>query len=497
MFNNCLLLTTSYLNDAVYEKYITLKNMTIYDVYILCDTSRKEVTNEVYLNDEHIILYNGNEIYPQFNSIPNQKPYIGTVQFIVLWFYLNHNNGYDNYWFMEDDILLEGNKYLDFFTLTDKIECDLLVYKLNKSDDLEDENEWFWNRYFDTNIYKLKSFLQLYRINKSGLECLKTYDKNLHVHSEAIIPSLISNNGLSIKELSKETHYTYNIKHKQNEEWYENRNHDEWYHPIKSKQYVVICTIIKDEHEYLDEWIQYNLSLGFDEIYLYEDYGSKSHQDITSKYKNVHLRSIEGLEVEKFVQNKSGSYRQLGLFRWFCKEMHGKVDWCAFIDIDEFIMFDEGYDLNKLLTEHSNDNCFYLFWKQMNANGHINKPNGSTIDNYTTQVKLTNGDDGWGFKSIVNMRKPTIEWRNNHECIGGCITKKHLKTTRVRCYEKAWINHYFTKSWEDWCYRIFVRGDVFKNHRKLFHFFKYNEDLRSKQGEMMKLIGEYKKTYTQ
>jgi hypothetical protein len=47
---------------------------------------------------------------------------------------------------------------------------------------------------------------------------------------------------------------------------------------------TAICTCIKDENDYLKEWIDWNLKAGFDHIYLYEDNGSKSHKSITDLY---------------------------------------------------------------------------------------------------------------------------------------------------------------------------------------------------------------------
>ena len=32
-----------------------------------------------------------------------------------------------------------------------------------------------------------------------------------------------------------------------------------------------ILTVIKNEHEYLDEWIRYHLNLGIDHIFIFED----------------------------------------------------------------------------------------------------------------------------------------------------------------------------------------------------------------------------------
>ena len=54
-----------------------------------------------------------------------------------------------------------------------------------------------------------------------------------------------------------------------------------------------ICAIIKDEHLFLEEWIEWHLGLGFDAIHLFEDKGSKSHEEICAKYSNVYLRRYE------------------------------------------------------------------------------------------------------------------------------------------------------------------------------------------------------------
>jgi hypothetical protein len=41
-----------------------------------------------------------------------------------------------------------------------------------------------------------------------------------------------------------------------------------------------IITLVKDEQEYLEEWINYHLNLGFDVIEIYEDLESTSHAGI-------------------------------------------------------------------------------------------------------------------------------------------------------------------------------------------------------------------------
>ena len=40
---------------------------------------------------------------------------------------------------------------------------------------------------------------------------------------------------------------------------------------------VCILTIIKNEQEYIEDFVKYHLNIGIDHIYFLEDYGSESH----------------------------------------------------------------------------------------------------------------------------------------------------------------------------------------------------------------------------
>lgn len=55
---------------------------------------------------------------------------------------------------------------------------------------------------------------------------------------------------------------------------------------------TAIVTMVKNEHLYLKEWIDYHLNLGIDAIYIVEDCGSVSHKLITDEYNNVKIHRI-------------------------------------------------------------------------------------------------------------------------------------------------------------------------------------------------------------
>ena len=110
-----------------------------------------------------------------------------------------------------------------------------------------------------------------------------------------------------------------------------------------------ICTQIKNEQRYLKEWIDYHLNIGIDEIYLFEDYGSKDHSEIVRDYQNVHLATLRDYDIKDY-HNTTNQQKLISTFLKECKK-NNLCDWLAFIDVDEFITFDKGYDLNKIEDE--------------------------------------------------------------------------------------------------------------------------------------------------
>lgn len=243
----------------------------------------------------------------------------------------------------------------------------------------------------------------------------------------------------------------------------------------------VICTVIKNEHSYLKEWISYHLSLGFKYIFIYEDFGSLSHKNICDEFPNVFLESIDFF---KPIENNS-MQKQYLIFNEFINYYSNVYDWVAFIDVDEFITLDKNLTLEETLLKYNDYNGIILFWKIYNANGFINKPDGNIIDIFT-KVNNDISKLETPFKSIVNLKK------NSHMCthhkVAYPINTLYSTDINTPVYEIMWINHYFTKSWEEWCYRFSHRGDIVPGHRKIEEFFIYNPDMLLQKNELLELF---------
>jgi hypothetical protein len=249
---------------------------------------------------------------------------------------------------------------------------------------------------------------------------------------------------------------------------------------------TAICAMIKDEQDYLDEWLNYHLNLGINEIYLFEDYNSISHLPITDKYgEKVKLFSIDEIFTnEKYSCSRfepEGVVNQIKLFDWFPIVYKEELDWVLFIDIDEFLILK--YDLNKLLEEYSDKTAILLNWKWYGASGHINKPDGGVMENYI--IESPNPFDyWWSHKSFLNIKNFSGWSKHVHEIKNAVFPLTDWGS------HKAYLNHYFTKSWEEWKTKLFSRGDVCPGHRKLEHFFLFNPDMLPLKKQLMSDVTE-------
>lgn len=250
---------------------------------------------------------------------------------------------------------------------------------------------------------------------------------------------------------------------------------------------VAICAIIKDEHQYLCEWIEYHKSIGIEYIYLYEDEGSMSHEDLCEFYPNVHLTIFKDFIADTPIENN----KQFTLYNKFIKEYNNKLDYVFFIDLDEFVTFEEGCCLKDLIDVCDKQGAILLPWKYYGANGII-KDTGcnNVLKSFTKSVDIP-----WPkmkcpcemrCKSFVKLRSTFNNYMIHHHVHK--LAKPVVSFNPDDIYKVCWLNHYITKSWEEWCNRLFDRGQIIPKLRNIDDFFEYNPDM-----EFLKETDEYRK----
>ena len=200
---------------------------------------------------------------------------------------------------------------------------------------------------------------------------------------------------------------------------------------------LAICAIIKDEGPYLREWIEYHKLHGVDKIYIYDNESADDTVQILAPY------IADGLVEYKYFPGKR---MQLPAYRDCIKNHCNDVKWIMFIDLDEFVVPHKNKSLRGILNQQpKNVGQISMAWLRFGSNGHIRRPSGLVIENYTRRGrKITN------CKSIVNPRVVKAPFVH----VGDVANK----TVFIRC-KTLRVNHYYCKSWQEYQRRKH-RGDA-------------------------------------
>lgn len=492
----CIILTNKKTEDIYQKNYAMLCDMSV--------KSKYNVDLYTYYNDESI-YYESNDsmIHFSYKSLQDKfnyyhlfdeaNTYVGNTILALFDLYTNHKDEYDSYIFYEDDVAYTSDDNL-FDTIFDNFKPD--SYDIIFQSPRRKEDDWVWLGNSNCTFPPYYGLLNLYIIKPKLIEELIHFIKDGNYgHHEYIINGFVLSNGLKVRYLSDflsvyssyckigNLYKTYDILHP-----IKNCNELDFLISTQHQPKFCIMTMIKNERLYLKEWIDYHLKLGFDAIFIFEDYRSESHEDIVKDYDNVYLDKIEKTGIHDYKSNETTT--QIKLFKYFLYKLKNEkiYDWCLYIDVDEFLVMDDGITLEKLCLDYQEYTGLILSWKMFNANKHIKRPIGNVMDNYTKSINvIIDGDNNftrYNKKSFVNVHKAKTFFTNH--CIedGVDIEMSHNVDNKI-IHHTAWINHYFTKSFEDYCYRMQIRGNMGNNNRTYDQFFEVNPELYGKKRELI------------
>eukprot|EP00980_Cylindrotheca_fusiformis_P022420 scaffold9289_cov101-Cylindrotheca_fusiformis.AAC.2 len=99
---------------------------------------------------------------------------------------------------------------------------------------------------------------------------------------------------------------------------------------------VGLCAVQKGALRYIDEWVDYNLAIGFDKLYVYDN---SDDFELKEWYYNNNT-VIPNLQDRVEIQHFPGSKIQIGAYSACIKRLQKerKHSWIAFLDLDEFLV---------------------------------------------------------------------------------------------------------------------------------------------------------------
>lgn len=222
------------------------------------------------------------------------------------------------------------------------------------------------------------------------------------------------------------------------------------------EDYLSIVCIAKYEAYYVKEWVDYHLLIGVDRIYFYDNESPDNTVEILKPY----------IESGKLVYNLiEGRARQLDAYNDAVKRYANRTKYMAFIDLDEFLVLEDEHSslqetIDLIMNKDKRAGGLAVNWCVYGSSGHEKRPDGLVMENYLYRgTPDRRGNDC--IKTIANPRViekyqhvhyPTYKagfysLDENGKRIDGWSNPRGGDTKFIR------INHYFTKSKEEWIER--------------------------------------------
>lgn len=242
---------------------------------------------------------------------------------------------------------------------------------------------------------------------------------------------------------------------------------------------LTLLTVIRNEEKYIQEWLIYYHLIGVEKFIVFLHINTDNSYEII---KNLSFKDkIQIIKIEE--ENNIGVFFQNNILKQAIELC--ETDYIIYLDIDEFLNLNYEH-INDFLANYKNIGGIAIYQNVFGSCGHIVSPTGLVIENYLYR----NNDN-------LELDKKTVLLSTDPVYLFGLVkillnknTIKHIKTIHdVVCSKKIitedgslfqkqkfkrnthniCINHYFTKSKQDW---------EFKTSRKrISGFEKYSDNL--------------------
>lgn len=241
------------------------------------------------------------------------------------------------------------------------------------------------------------------------------------------------------------------------------------------KYNLAFTAIVKDEAQYIEEWILFHRLVGVEKFYIYDNGSTDNLYEVLEKYIASDL-----VEYKYFPGKNMQTVSYMHSI--ICHKNDAR--YMGFIDIDEFVFSTEDDNLfdtiDKVLTMYKSPGIG-INWRMYGSSGYIRKPDGLVLENYK-QRATDNFDPNKHVKTICNprsvlfFRNPHFPYyKNGHNIDENGNEIKGPFNYNNSC-AKLCINHYFTKSKEDYILKMNRgRADSFKK-RNIRDFYRHDEN---------------------
>jgi hypothetical protein len=207
---------------------------------------------------------------------------------------------------------------------------------------------------------------------------------------------------------------------------------------------------IKNEARYLPEFIEFHLLQGFDHFIFYDNKSDDNLLEVISPYIEAGL-----VEIRYYPEDLNTS-KNFWIMKHCTIEQRGKTKWLHYHASDERLFCPDGRNLVDLLKDYEDYGGLCVGWSFFNSNGHVKRPDGLIIDNFTNSFN----DGGKHIKTIIQPDKALEAAGNPHNFVyieGQFSVDENFKrvdgpwnTMNDYTFNKVKLHHYVTMSKEEY-----------------------------------------------
>lgn len=205
--------------------------------------------------------------------------------------------------------------------------------------------------------------------------------------------------------------------------------------------YCSLCLIVRDDHAYIREWVDYYLMIGVDHFYITDHKSSPPLEGILHDY------IVKGLITYVYDER---SHPQIEVYNECIRKYADASRWIGFFDSDEFLVLKQHQTIKEFLTNYETYGAVSIGWYLFGSSGHIEKQN-SIVKSYT--YRFPNSSH---YKTIVQP-KTVLRYAVHHveQHDEGYFTVDENKNringpfNQTSTLHSAQLNHYIVRSRRD------------------------------------------------
>ena len=220
---------------------------------------------------------------------------------------------------------------------------------------------------------------------------------------------------------------------------------------------LALVAIIRNEASYIKEWIDYHMLLGVSKFYIYDNESTDNIKEVLSPYIESSLAEYVWFP---------GNGMQPVAYNDAVKRHRFDCEYMGFIDIDEFILPLTGENLldiiDDIMATSPQAGGVSINWKSFGSSGHKKRPAGGVLENFTQRAP-----NGYAWSELPWKWDAHVKTIANPRCLKQCKVHNHdyffgkysfdengnpviEDDNFVEKIHRIRINHYFTKSLEEW-----------------------------------------------